>query len=202
MRQKANLINDTNKKLFENSSEYRIIKHDHLTPIKLSGSSKFFYNTEDLHTVLILRAIRKAGLESFVEKMELGIKTNILDNGENLSGGMRQRIAIARMYVKLYYLEILGIKPSVILLDEITASLDENSKLDIIKDIIKIKNKYNVFVFFITHDVNSVQKIMIDQKIKDVFVLFVSLKKIYFDLFETLESNNPEFLKFLHKKKK
>jgi len=202
IRQKAKLINNINKKLFENSPEYRIIKQDLLNPIGFSGSSKFFYNTEDLHKVLILRAIRKAGLEPFVEKMEKGIETNILDNGENLSGGMRQRIAIARMYVKLYYLEILDIKPSVILLDEITASLDENSKLDIIKDIIKIKDKYKVFVFFITHDVNSMQKIMIDKKMKDVFVLFVSLKKIYFDLFETLESNNPEFIKFLHKKKK
>lgn len=72
---------------------------------------------------------------------ELGLKDNINQNVETLSGGQKQRVAIARALIN---------NPKIILADEPTGALDEESKsiiMDILKEISKIKT-----VVIITHD--------------------------------------------------
>lgn len=63
----------------------------------------------------------------------------ILENGNNLSGGDKQRIALARMYTE---------DAEVLILDEPTSSLDENTEKRILDGIIKNTDK---IIFLITH---------------------------------------------------
>ena len=63
----------------------------------------------------VLAAAKAANCDEFVSRMPLGYRTPIGENGTKLSGGERQRISIARALLK---------KAPIVLLDEVTASLD------------------------------------------------------------------------------
>lgn len=74
-------------------------------------------------------AIERAGLRDFVDGLQNGLDTIIYDNGKNISGGERSRVAIARGLLS---------KSDIIFLDEAFASLDskvakeiENTLLDL-----------------------------------------------------------------------
>lgn len=60
-------------------------------------------------------AARKAGLASMIEALEHGFDTVIGEGGRGLSGGEKQRLALARAFLK---------KPAFILFDEPTTGLD------------------------------------------------------------------------------
>lgn len=62
---------------------------------------------------------------------------------ESLSGGERQRVAIGLALV---------LKPSIILADEPTASLDTERAFDVIKLLKHITKEYNTSVIMVTHD--------------------------------------------------
>ncbi|MCM2284922.1 MAG: ABC transporter ATP-binding protein/permease [Desulfobacula sp.] len=58
--------------------------------------------------------------EDFLERMiEIGMNFNVGTKGNNLSGGQRQKLAIARTFLK---------SPAVMILDEATSALDNNSQ--------------------------------------------------------------------------
>lgn len=58
-------------------------------------------------------------LHRFYRKMDKGFDTVIGENGAELSGGERQRLSIARAFLK---------DAPILILDEITASLDVNNE--------------------------------------------------------------------------
>lgn len=63
-----------------------------------------------------------------------------------LSGGQKQRVAIAG---------ILALRPEVIILDEATAMLDPLGRKEVIDAVKVIKEKYNLTVISITHDIDE-----------------------------------------------
>ncbi len=64
-------------------------------------------------------ALRAAQIWDVVDRLPDGVDTVVGDRGHRLSGGEKQRIAIARLLLK---------DPSVVILDEATAHLDANSE--------------------------------------------------------------------------
>ena len=76
----------------------------------------------------------------FLDKFE-NFQEEILENGANLSGGDKQRIAMARLFVE---------KPQIVVLDEPTNSLDKNVEKEILSEIFE-KFKDSI-IFFISHD--------------------------------------------------
>jgi ATP-binding cassette subfamily C protein len=79
----------------------------------------------------IMDAIKRAGLEDFLKNHAEGLKYKIVDNGKNVSGGEKSRIAIARGLLN---------KADIILLDEAFASLDYNKAKEIEDSILALKN--------------------------------------------------------------
>ena len=67
-----------------------------------------------------------------------------------LSGGQIQRVVIAIALSR-------DIK--LLLLDEPTTALDEENKNNIINLLNEIKNRLNILILFVTHDINSIKDI-------------------------------------------
>lgn len=67
----------------------------------------------------VLRALRMAGAEEFVERLPAGLNTRLEEGSSNLSGGQRQRLAIARALLR---------DPPILILDEATSALDAESE--------------------------------------------------------------------------
>ncbi|NVK39538.1 MAG: ATP-binding cassette domain-containing protein, partial [Gammaproteobacteria bacterium] len=77
----------------------------------------------------VKHAIKLAHLEDFVARLPNGYDTEVGERGLKLSGGEKQRVAIARTILK---------QPSILLFDEATSSLDsasEKAVLDAINEV-------------------------------------------------------------------
>lgn len=84
---------------------------------------------KDIPEEKIQEAITRAGLRSFVENLPKGLETVIEDNGRNISGGERSRIAIARALLN---------ESEILILDEAFQSLDYETARAIEKTILDL----------------------------------------------------------------
>jgi ATP-binding cassette subfamily C protein len=77
------------------------------------------------------------GLNDFLNKLPNKINSKVGELGNNLSGGQRQKIGIARA---------LYMNSKLIILDEATNSLDEESEIKILKEIFLLKKNKTVII--------------------------------------------------------
>jgi ABC-type bacteriocin/lantibiotic exporter with double-glycine peptidase domain len=99
----------------------------------------------------IWNALRLSNSLDFIKELPKKLDTLISVRGSNLSGGQRQRLALARALIR---------KPKILVLDEATSSLDEDSENIIIKALKKIAK--NTTIIIVTHKLsilNNVDKI-------------------------------------------
>ncbi len=89
---------------------------------------------------------RIAHCEEFVDGFEDGYATIVGERGVKLSGGQRQRVAIARAILA---------DPSILILDEATASLDSESEEKIQDGLAALREGRTTFV--IAHRLSTIQ---------------------------------------------
>lgn len=140
------------KNLFENSNEYGTFKwiinkkyKDNLklrppkvcylsqTPGLISDSIQnnicmgMEYNEKKMHEILEI-----VNLSYEIEKGILGLDKFVGNSGDQLSGGQKKRLALARLLYR---------EPDVLLLDDITSGLDVVTEQKVIKNLKDLKNK-------------------------------------------------------------
>ena len=94
----------------------------------------------------ILKALKDANLDKYVEKLPNGLSTKIGENGVKMSGGEKQRLAIARALIK---------NTPIIIFDESTSSLDNISQAEITKSIHKLSGKHTVII--VAHRLSTIK---------------------------------------------
>lgn len=82
-------------------------------------------------------------------------KFSLNQNIKSLSGGERSRISIARTFVN---------RPKVLLLDEITSSLDYTLVKEIERLIVRLQREEKVTVIWITHDLDQARRVSDDMR--------------------------------------
>ncbi len=84
------------------------------------------------------RVLKMAYADKFVKESEDGLGTQIGERGVKLSDGQRQRIAIARAFLR---------DPKILMLDEATASLDSESEAMVQKALTSLmKNRMTLVI--------------------------------------------------------
>ena len=103
------------------------------------------YAQPDASEEEIFKAAKLSMSEEFIHNLENGYETKIGENGVKLSGGEKQRLSIARAFLK---------QSRIILLDEATSSLDSNTEEKIqhaIEELI-----YNKTTIVIAHRLSTI----------------------------------------------
>ncbi|CAI2367048.1 unnamed protein product [Moneuplotes crassus] len=96
----------------------------------------------------IIHALKQANAMSFISKLSEGIKTNAGASGGQLSGGEKQRIALARAFLK---------QPDLLILDEATSALDRKNETEVQKAIENINREKRITTVVIAHRLSTIR---------------------------------------------
>ena len=124
--------------LFQGSALYDSMTVRENLEFPLRRHTKKFGRIKDT-TPMVMEALENVGLAHTINLMP-----------EELSGGMKRRIALARTLI---------LQPSIILYDEPTTGLDPITAKEILLLMISIQKKYNTSSIIITHDVDCARAI-------------------------------------------
>ena len=93
----------------------------------------------------VRRAAKLANIDKFIEALPEGYQTVVGERGLKLSGGEKQRVAIARVILK---------NPRILIFDEATSSLDSHSEQVILKSLKQVAEEHTTLV--IAHRLSTI----------------------------------------------
>ncbi|TDM12556.1 ABC transporter ATP-binding protein [Macrococcus lamae] len=139
------------------------------------------YDNLNLPKALFNDSLEEHAAYELLAQVKLNIKLD--QPAKELSGGQKQRLSIARTLVN---------RPQVLLLDEITSSLDPASVKEVEKLILSIHEMYQTTIIWITHDVGQAIKVTDDFVMMEegTFITGGSSKNM-------MKSNHPRLTQFL-----
>lgn len=142
-------INNINVKNIEENSLFEKIAYVSQNSYIFSDTLRFNITLGDnISDEEIIKNLKELKLEDLLE--EDGLNLILKENGKNLSGGQKQRIALARALIR---------NKSVLLLDEVTSSLDKENAI-LIENM--VLNNKNLTVIMISHNITEKNKLKFD----------------------------------------
>lgn len=103
------------------------------------------YGNHEANDDEVFEAAKLAKIHDFIMRLPEGYETEVGERGLKLSGGEKQRVAIARTILK---------NPSILLLDEATSALDSHTERDIQQSLEKISEQRTAIV--IAHRLSTI----------------------------------------------
>ena len=113
----------------------------------LMGNVALGVPSREIDQVRVGQCLEQANLGEFVAGLPLGFKTPVGDRGVRMSGGQRQRLAIARAFYQ---------NPRILVLDEATSSLDSVSENEVQQAFAHLRG--NVTLLVIAHRLSTVRQ--------------------------------------------
>ena len=149
--------------LFQGSALYDSMSVRENLEFPLRRHTKKFGVIKDAEP-LVMEALESVGLAKAIDLMP-----------DELSGGMKRRIALARTLI---------LKPSIILYDEPTTGLDPITSKEIVQQMQKVQQQYKTSSIIITHDVDCARAIA------NRMILLIDGKNYAEGSFDTLRKNH------------
>lgn len=121
--------------IFQNPGSY-------LNPVIRVGTQ--FIESIRNHRTLTVKAARQKALDT-LEKMNLKDPDRIMKAYPfQLSGGMKQRVAIAMA---------MAMEPALILADEPTSALDVKTQAQIVRELVALRDRFDTSIILVTHNI-------------------------------------------------
>lgn len=139
------------------------------------------YGNLDADDHELIKAAKAANAHDFIMELPEGYETYIGERGVKLSGGQKQRLSIARMFLK---------NPPILILDEATSSLDNQSEAVIQKSIEELAKNRTTFI--IAHRLATIKNakrivVLTDQGIEEqgTHKELIEKRGVYYKLYST-----------------
>lgn len=129
------------------------------------------------------KAIDAAELRDFIETLPHKFDTLVSERGTSLSGGQKQRIMLARA---------LALDPKVLILDDFTARVDQNTERNILSNI--DRDYPDITLISVTQKISSVKKF-------DRIILIMEGEMIAMGTHEQLMASCPEYVQIYNSQK-
>ena len=123
-----------------------VTQENYLMDDTILNNILFSDNIEEYNQERLDYSIKKTNIDEFINDLEDGFYTEVGDKGIKLSGGQKQRISIARA---------LYANPEILIFDEATSSLDNNTEKEILDNIYSIKDKT---IVIISHNLKTLER--------------------------------------------
>ena len=142
------------------------------------------YGIPDISEVKLVQALKDANAWEFVSQLPEGPETIVGERGARISGGQKQRLAIARALIR---------DPRILILDEATSALDSESENLIQQALAHLMKDRTTFV--VAHRLSTIMRadeiIVLDQGVlveRGTHLDLLAKKGVYFRLFSAQSS--------------
>lgn len=137
------LIDDINSSKIKTSDYQKLIGYvpQNILLMDASIEENILFGEKNVSERELKNAINQAYLTDYINSTSEGIKTNVGEKSNKISGGQSQRIGIARALLK---------EREILIFDEATNSLDHKVEQKILENIKKLKR--NKIIFLISHE--------------------------------------------------
>lgn len=141
---RGNILID-NKNIFNNLKSWRdnisyVQQTSYFTQDSIKNNIAITFNEDFIDINRINYCLKQVGLSSFVNSLPKKINSRLSELANNLSGGQKQKLSIARALYK---------NPDILILDESTNSLDTKTENKVVKRIVDLMKDKTIFI--ITH---------------------------------------------------